>query len=129
MLLYLMSIFFLNKMNAIQTYRIIKLIEDIFSLRHYPEEDEFAVLAFSDVTLGPGKAAFQASLHANKTKISIPAKQNAGYFVKINRSFTSLNFVKMVEKLRNSADKVIKKLTSLRTNKITIKDCEVNTIS
>lgn len=101
----------------------------MFFLRHYPEEDEFGVLVFSDVTLGPGKAAFQASLHANKTKISIPAKQNAGYFVKINRSFTSLNLVKMVEKVKVSANKVLTKLTLLRSNKVTIKECEVNTIS
>lgn len=101
----------------------------MFFLRHYPEEDEFGVLAFSDVTLGPGKAAFQASPHANKTKKSIPAKPNAGYFVKIIRSFTSLNLVKMVEKVKFSANKVLTKLTSLRTNKVTINDCEVNTIS
>lgn len=97
--------------------------------RHYPEEDEFGVLAFSDVTLGPGKAAFQASPHANKTKKLIPAKPNTGYFVKIIRSFTSLNLVKMVEKVKFSANNVLTKLTSLRTNKVTINDCEVNTIS
>lgn len=84
---------------------------------------------FSDVTLGPGKAAFQSSPHVNKTKILIPVKEGVGFFLKINRSLTSSNFVKMVEKVKMSANRVLEKLTSLRANKVTIKDCEVNTIS
>lgn len=47
----------------------------------------------------------------------------------MNRSFTSSSVVKMVEKVKMSANRVLEKLTPFRTNKVTIKDCEVNTIS
>lgn len=71
------------------------IINNYLFLRH-SQEDEFGVLAFSDVTLGPGKAAFQSSLRANKTKISIPAEKNAGYSDKINHLSTSSNLVKLI---------------------------------
>lgn len=71
------------------------IINNYLFLRHC-QEDEFGVLAFSDVTLGPGKAAFQSSLHANETKISISAEQNTGYSDKINQFSTSSNLVKMI---------------------------------
>lgn len=73
-----------------------KFITNNYLFLRHSQEDEFGVLAFSDVTLGPGKAAFQSSLRANKTKISIPAEKNAGYSDKINHLSASSNLVKLI---------------------------------
>ncbi|XP_065942673.1 fibropellin-3 isoform X2 [Magallana gigas] len=78
--------------------------------RHYSGEEESGLLAFSDITLGPGKADFQSSPHVNKTKILIPVKEGVGFFLKINRSLTSSNFVKLVEKVKMSANRVLDKI-------------------
>lgn len=78
--------------------------------RHYSGEEESGLLVFSDITLGPGKADFQSSPHVNKTKILIPVKEGVGFFLKINRSLTSSNFVKMVEKVKMSANRVLDKI-------------------
>lgn len=64
---------------------------------------------FNDVSIGPGKMTF-LSMHGNHTPF--PIRNDAGF---LNDTYT--NLLKMAEKIRTLASKVVKKVTSFKINR------------
>nr|XP_022329841.1 sushi, nidogen and EGF-like domain-containing protein 1 [Crassostrea virginica] len=72
-------------------------------------EDTREIFMFNDVSIGPGKMTF-LSMHGNHTPF--PIRNDARF---LNDMYT--NLLKMAEKIRTLASKVVKKVTSFKINR------------